>query len=222
MASGYPDVVERRGAASTQARAHDYGDYGRQINEILMASPNPLITFAECQAIAATERNLQPPAGYEAIKDAVCYIAVFETAWQAGYIDAAQLAFLRIRSNWERGLSTYYLSQAQAREDAVKGYFKYVADPRLYWFFGRSQTGKANLFRQAYHLMFALDGVNAAGSNNSLQPGVPNIQFATHDLNKVGPTWDKTDQVWVIGGDYFEIIATPLDILRNASLGPSA
>jgi hypothetical protein len=222
MSAGVDDGLEGAGnEALTQMRATRFGEYGRQINELYMSVEldGVLGSWEDAQNYAAEHFNITAPEGYDEIKDKTCYRAVFEIAWQSGYIDAAQLAYLSSEDFRTRTLKRYYPSAAAARRDLITGPFRYHAGYNLYWFFRRKSPDEpADLFGPTAHVMYALDGVNAAGSNNYVKAGVPYRYFATHDLSLVGPSWLPSPGVWVLPEEkvYLDIVRTPLKVLRES------
>ena len=200
-----------------QQRARVFGAYGHFVDELYFLYPDRFKDWESAQAYAASEFNYEAPPGYDEIKNKTCYISVFRIAFQAGYIDSSRLSALESEAFRQNPLRGYFLAQGLSVDGFVKERFTPKQAPGLYWFFRRDSDGEMDPFRNVAHLMYSLDGINAAGSNNYAKDGYPFLYFATHDLNNSDFVWLADKQCWTRTGDplLLDICWTPLSVLQG-------
>jgi len=207
-------------ATNTRQRAQLYGAYGRAINLLYMDPPPDWpqdMTWEQTQAYAETHGGPAAPLGYESVRLATCYTAVYNIAFQVGFIDAGQRAFLESEAFRQAPLA-HYCTPAEAQANLVLQNFQPLGGLYLYWFFRREEMAvQANLMGPVAHLMYALNGIDAAGSNNYTAPGQPVLPFAIHNLNGA-MTWSPAINGWSItdGVTFLDIVRTPINALRAA------
>lgn len=198
------------------SRVRAYGEYGQFVCELFYNNPKKYPTWDAAQAGAASGFNFEAPPGYDDIKLRICYTSVFKTAWQANFISAARLRALEAES-FRRSPFTQLSAEGfqHLPEHMVREHFT----PRqagLYWFFGRSEAN-FNLNRTTSHLMYTLDGIEAAGSNNYAKAGYPFQHFGMLNLNECDFIWDAANGWWTQKDEplRLDIVWTPLSVLHS-------
>jgi hypothetical protein len=199
-----------------QRRASVFGDYGRFVNELYVRGD--FKDWESAQVYATTHYNREAPPGYDAIRNKTCYVSVFETAWQACYIDSARLSVLKAEARRQNPLGRYILMGGLSYDAFVKERFRPNPNPGLYWLFRRGSDGERDVFRPVAHLMYSLDGVHSAGSNNYAKNMYPYINFATIDMNDSDFQWLPDRQCWTRTDDplLLDIYWTPLSALQSS------
>lgn len=191
-----------------QGRAFTFGQYGARVNANLAAGRTP------AQAFRSAGRA---PNGYNVVRNAMCWEAVYQTAYQSNYISAAeygQLQGLRaenlLRAHFHDSAAAYLAARVQENFGRVR--------LGIFWFVRRTSPGVLEPFRQAAHAMIAFGGSLAAGSNNAIVVSPNNwpLLFAEHDV-AAEIRWDEEYECWV---NYehvpFDIVWTPASILGDA------
>lgn len=198
------------------SRVRAYGEYGQFVCELFYNNPERYPTWEAAQASAASRFNFEAPPGYDDIKLRICYTSVFKTAWQANFISAARLRALEA--------DAFRISPfAQLSDEGFQHSPEHIVrerftprQPGLYWFLKRSE-GNYSFRRAAAHLMYTLDGVEAAGSNNYAKAGYPFQYFGTLNMNECDFIWDAANGWWRQRGMdlRLDIVWTPLSVLHS-------
>lgn len=196
-----------------QERARDYGRYGRLINNQYRKSQENGEDISWKKI--AYQQLVSVPGGYEEADLPHCVEAVYMVAFQAQYIKKI--------INGKEGQDRVAAYLEESGGNPVVEAFTADYENGIYWFYEKNDKARDGTSADVKHVMFSLDGVSAAGTNNGMilpyrLPGVEGtekeqieasrvfgLHFACFDLNEY-LRWDSDNACWRLIHDSGKII----------------
>lgn len=244
MLKSFPKLWQSESSLSKQnmmQRARDYGEYGKTIDAMYMEknlpyfisrSSNAYTSWKDTQRIAAEQKNIIAPHGYDFVDQDDSLLAVYRVAFQADYIHKLLPAdeYCVLLSNYLKSQSNLKYVE-DSLESSGQGLYVIIRGDKETV---RGKINSSHLTTNDTYLFFALGGPEAAGTKWSVLSNIPPAEysapehlshFSTINLS-TRLTWFPRKSCWmsanipVIGHDGLElfcIIWTPLNALRSQS-----
>ncbi|MDB9424103.1 hypothetical protein PN437_04065 [Microcystis aeruginosa CS-564/01] len=222
-------------------RARDYGEYGQTIDTMYMKenlpyfhspSSNAYTSWEDTQRIAAEQKSIIAPLGYEVVDQEDSLAAVYKVAFQANYINQllTPYGYCVLLSNYLKSQSNLEYVE-NSLESLSEGLYVIIRGDKETV---RGKINSSHLTSDDTYLFFALGGPEAAGTKWSVLSNIPPAEYAapeylshfsTIDLSTRLRWFDKkscwtSGNIPLIGHDGLElfcIIWTPLNALRSQS-----